>query len=429
LKRSAFILTAAVCTAAVGRSAPVGDPPSAFVAMADALFVSGQFAQAQGIYALMLKRSSRDGEAMLRIGQIDLYSNRLDAARTSLEKAINLMPDATEAKVLLAETLYRQDDFSGAAKVLRSAGPAAASLPTMDSYSTLIVSKLESFGTSQPNGVIAPGERTVLKFIKTDPLPIVHVKVNGKDAVFFIDTGGAEAIIDTHFAKELKIPQYAATAGLFAGGQGAAVGSGKIESLTLGQWTVRNVPVQIIDTRAFSSAFGVQIDGCIGTVVLARFLTTLDYQNGQLILQPRSASLPKKRSTGSVIVPFWLTGDHVIVAFGAVNQLPPSLFLVDSGMTSGVNLRQSMFKAAHIQLDEAKAADGRGGAGALRTVPYVAANVSLGDWHEENVPGEFDGPQAAEDKFGFFVQGLVGHEFLKPHIVTFDFVAMEMLIQ
>lgn len=274
----------------------------------------------------MLKQSSQDAEAMVRIGQIDLYSNQLDAARTSLEKAINTMPDATEAKVLLAETLYRQDDFSGAAKVLRSA-PASVSLPTIDSYSTLIVGKLESFGTSQPNAVIAPGERTVLKFIKTDPLPIVHVKVNGKDAIFFIDTGGAEAIIDTQFAKQLKIPQYAATPGLFAGGQGSAVGSGKIEALTLGEWAVKNVPVQIIDTRAFSTAFGVQIDGCIGTVVLARFLSTLDYKNGQLILQPKSASLPKKRSAGSVIVPFWLTGDHVIVAFGAVNRLPPSLFL------------------------------------------------------------------------------------------------------
>jgi hypothetical protein len=111
-----------------------------------------------------------------------------------------------------------------------------------------------------------------------------------------------------------------------------------------------------------------------------------------------------------------------------VNGLSSTLFSLDSGMTSGVNLRQSMFEVAGIQLDEAKATEGRGLAGTFKTASYVAATILMGGWREQNVPGEFDGPHAAEDKFGFYVQGLVGHKFLKPHVVTFDFSAMKMLI-
>ncbi len=53
----------------------------------------------------------------------------------------------------------------------------------------------------------ASGASTRVKFVKTDPLPILNVRVNGGDEVtFFIDTGGSEVALDTDFAKELGRP-------------------------------------------------------------------------------------------------------------------------------------------------------------------------------------------------------------------------------
>jgi hypothetical protein len=300
-------------------------------------------------------------------------------------------------------------------------------LPTIDSFTTLILDKLQSFANSRPYEIEATGSTTVLKFVKMDPLPLVRVKVNGKEAVFFIDTGAAETVVDKSFAKELGIPQFSSITALFAGGQSGGVGNGKLETLGLGDWTVRNLPVQMIDTRAFSDAFGVQIDGCIGTILLSRFLSTMDYAKGELVLQPKTATLAP--TPGSATVPFWLTGDHAIVVNGAVNDLPPALFFLDSGLTSGVNIREAIFGVAGIKLQEDKASKGQGGGGTFTSVPYDVAKVSLGGWTEENVPGVFDGPQIAEDKFGFYVQGLVGHEFLKPHRVTYDFTGMRILIE
>ncbi len=431
MKQPALIASLVIfITASSGLAAPI--QPTVTKAMAEALFVAGQFPQAKGTYSYLLSRSPRDSQAMMRVGQIDLYANELDAAKTMLTKAIVANPNATEAKVLLAETYYRDDDFPNAVKALQSAGSAAAKLPTIASYSTLILDKLQSFGTTRPYAISAPGQRTVLKFIKTDPLPIVHVKVDGKDAVFFIDTGGDEVIVDATLAKELHVPRYANRKALFAGGQIGTVGSGKIASLTLGDWQVQQVPVQIIDTRRLSSAFGVRIDGCLGTVILSHFLATLDYANGRLVLQPKTPTIfiSPHLSVGAVTLPFWLTGDHQIVANGSVNGLPPALFFIDSGMTSGVNIREALFHVAGIQLDEGQAETGRAGGGAsYRIVPYTVATANLGGWQERNVPGIFDGPQVAEDAFGFYTQGLIGHKFFKPHSVTFDFSAMRMLIQ
>jgi hypothetical protein len=94
------------------------------------------------------------------------------------------------------------------------------------------------------------GQSTRLTFLKTDPLPVISVRVNGGDTVaFFVDTGGSEVALDTDFARELGVPQFGAVQGTFAGGQHAEVQNGRIESLTVGDWTIKNLPVAMLALR------------------------------------------------------------------------------------------------------------------------------------------------------------------------------------
>jgi hypothetical protein len=59
------------------------------------------------------------------------------------------------------------------------------------------------------------GKSTHLKFLKTDPLPVVSVRVNGGNEVtFFIDTGCSEVALDTDFARELGVPQFGVASAL-----------------------------------------------------------------------------------------------------------------------------------------------------------------------------------------------------------------------
>src|SRR5207247_9439452 len=134
-------------------------------------------------------------------------------------------------------------------------------------YPTLNVAKLESFKGQKPYDLQGNGESALLKFVRTEPLPIVNVRVNGGDEVtFFIDTGGSEVALDTDFAKELAVPQFGGVQGTFSGGQHAQVQLGRIESLAVGDWTIKNLPTAMLPLRQLSKGFGVkQIDEIIGT--------------------------------------------------------------------------------------------------------------------------------------------------------------------
>jgi Aspartyl protease/Tetratricopeptide repeat len=406
-------------------------PPTA--SSADQLFQAGKFAEAKEQYAQIAADQPSDYHAIFSLGRIALLSNKLDDAAKWLTGATTLKPDETDPRVMLAEVYYQRDDFQQAVAALDGIDVSNNQL-IISQYPGLNVALLQSFAGQTPYELDGSGGKTIVKFLQTDPLPLVSVQINGgPDVTFFIDTGGSVVTLDADFAKELGVPQLGTVGGTFAGGQTAEVGLGRIDSIKLGQWTVNNVPVGILPLRQIDLGGGYRIDGIIGTTLLYHFLATMDYPNGQLVLR-RKSMLSQRRfaeaSSGSVAVPFWIAGDHFMVGWGQVEDLPPSLLFVDSGLVgAGTKLAESVIKAAGIVLEQDKAETGAGGGGTLTIVPYVVKRVSLGNVQEENVQGVFDGPFPWENSFGFFLAGMVGHEFLRPYAVTFNFEKMEILLK
>jgi len=401
---------------------------------ADRLFQAGKFDAAGKHYSKIVAQNPKDHSAILRLGRIALLSNRLDEAQKWLEKAKTLQPDDTDAKVMLAEVFYRRDDFQKAAASLNGVDVSNNKL-IISQYPTLNVAKLESFKGQKPYDLQGNGESTRLKFVRTEPLPIVNVRVNGGDEVtFFIDTGGSEVALDTDFAKELGVPQFGAVQGTFSGGQHQEVKLGRIESLAVGDWTVKNLPVGMLPLRQLSEGLGVkQINGIIGTTLFYHFLATMDYPRGELVLRRKTAKNLEefKKSAGKrVTVPIWMASDHFMVGWGRVETLPPTLLFVDTGLVgAGVKLAESVIKEAGIKLEQNKAFEGAGGGGSLKIVPYTVHQLSFGDIKEQNVGGLYDGPFPWENMFGFHLAGMFGHDFFKPYAVTFDFQNMEIFLQ
>jgi hypothetical protein len=419
-------------TAATADATP--QPNQSEIDSADRLFQAGKFADAGKLYSQIVTQNPKDYSATLQLGRIGLLSNHLDDAQQWLEKAIVLKPVEVDPKVMLAEAFYRRDDFQEAAAALNGVDVSTNKLVN-EQYPTLNVATLQSFKGQTPYELHGDGTSTRVKFVKTDPLPVVNVRVNdGKEVTFFIDTGGSEVTLDTEFAKELGVKQFAAVQGTFSGGQHTEVQLGRIDSLTVGDWTVKNLPIAMLPLRQLSEGFGVkQIDGIIGTTLFYHFLTTMDYPRGELVLRRKDAkSLEEfKKSPGRrVAVPIWMASDHFMVGWGRVETLPPTLLFVDSGlMGAGVKLAESVIKEAGIKLEENKATEGAGGGGKLKIVPYTVHHLSFGDIKEENVPGLYDGPFPWENMFGFHLSGMIGHDFLKPHAVTFDFQDMQIFLQ
>jgi predicted aspartyl protease len=410
------------------------EPKQSEIDSADRLFKAGKFAEAGDLYKQIVAQSPNDDSAILQLGRIALLANRLDEAQDWLVRALSLDPGDTSAKVMLAEAFYRRDDFQKAAEALNGIDVAANKL-IVEQYPTLNVPKLESFKGQTPYEVSGEGEATRLKFVNTGPLPVVSVRVNGGEEVtVFIDTGGSEVGLDTDFAKELGLPQFGVVQGTFSGGQHADVGQSRIESLAVGDWTVKNLPVMTIALRQLSAGLGVKrIDGIIGTTLFYHFLASLDFPHGELVLRRKTAEgreqFAAASSGNSVAVPFWIASDHFMVGWGRVETMPPALLFVDTGLAgAGVKLAESVIKEAGIKLEEDKAYEGAGGGGKLKIVPYTVRQLSFGDVKEENVAGLYDGPFPWENTFGFHLAGMVGHDFFKPYAVTFDFENMKIFL-
>jgi hypothetical protein len=284
---------------------------------ADRLFRSGEFAQAGEQYA------------------------RIAADHPDDYSAMALRPNESDPKIMLAEVYYRRDDFEKAAASLDGIDVSTNPL-VVAQYPTLNVAKLRSFKGQTPYQVLGDGQTTRLKFLRTDPLPLVSVRVNGgAEVTFFIDTGGSEVALDTEFARELGVPQYGAVQGTFSGGQHAEVQQGRIESLTVGDWTVRNLPAAMLPLRQLSESLGAKrIDGIIGTTLFYHFLATIDYPKGELVLRRKDpASLEQFVASAdkSSAVPFWIAAIISWWAGAAWRRFRPRFFSSTPGSPAPVS--------------------------------------------------------------------------------------------
>ncbi len=417
-------------TAVLGSAAALfvaaGPAPGDPIAAAAAIFKQGKFAEAEKAYLYALDRRPQNPEVLTRLGSIALLSNRHADAEKWLGQALAAKPGDPAASALLAESLYRRDDFAKAAPLFRAAGNSAKA------------EQLESFKDARPYALQAEAERASLKFVMTDPLPVVQVMVNGYPAVnFFIDTGAGEVILDPAFAKEIGAAEYGSQTGTFAGGKKAAYVYGRVDTLNLGDFMVKNVPVQIMDVRRFSVPVfrGLRVDGIIGTVLLYHFLSTLDYPGGALVLRPAFDDVARifrdeAERRGALSAPFWMAGDHFMVGWGVVNTSAPMLFFVDTGLAGGgFTCPESTLRAAGIKLETSQAVQGIGGGGAVTVVPFKVEQLSFGRAKQKDVTGLSSGPFPLEDALGFHIGGLVSHGFFRSYALTFDFRAMKLFLE
>src|SRR5262249_42975647 len=156
------------------------------------------------------------------------FSNRLKEAQEWLDKAIQIESKSNTAKSLLAEVFYRLDDYERAASLLRAIGQEAKA------------KQLESFKGLQPFLIEGKANTTSLKFVMTDPLPLVQVRVNGSKQVnFLIDTGAAQVVLDPDFAKDVGVATFGEITGTFAGGKQVSVKQSRLDSITLGDFAIR----------------------------------------------------------------------------------------------------------------------------------------------------------------------------------------------
>jgi predicted aspartyl protease len=413
---------------------------------AHTLYSEGKFQEAQTAYSKIVTSDAKNVAALERLGTIALWENRHENAERHLKSAIEcssglrrFWPFNLERKARLGMIYYRADRFSDAARLFaEAAGPFA-----FGPFRALraLSRQLALFGEKPPYAIEGP-DQTRVDFVVTDPLPVMEVCVNGRQPVLLnLDTGGSEIILDADFAKEIGAEIAGTVSGEFAGAKKATLGLGKVDSIRLGEFIVRDVPIHALDMEGISAEFGMDIKGTIGTRLLMHFLSTIDYANGALVLRRAMPEYSRRRDEAAEakavkVIPFWLIETHLIVAWGTVNDQRPMLFVVDTGlMDKGFSASVSTLKAAGVAVDWTKAYEGTGGGGKVKGVDIVLDKLTLGSGTNEvvehNVPGVVmeQAPPSLGRRFGFPIDGLVSHQFFRNYALTFDFGNMSMILE
>ena len=306
---------------------------------------------------------------------------------------------------------------------------------------------MRSYGNDTPNQVEWKAGRTTIPFVSMNFLPIVSLKVNGRQINAFIDTGADLFTIDAKLARSLGIRSVSSNTGVYAGGKTARVDCGRLESLEIGRVVLRSVPVNLSEfpewTFTDDNGKSIPVDAIVSTGLFQQFITTVNYLDRELVLYPRSEagrsmlSADLAKSGKVVEVPFVIDSLHFMIAKGEVNGKPGMTFFLDSGLDepkaaillqkealeyAGINVN----KLALTALDEDKGGMGGGG---FSVFEFTLGSVELGNLRQTGVPGLYGvlPPELYRTESGMILDGFISHQFLRHYKWTIDFDNMKMI--
>jgi hypothetical protein len=377
---------------------------------AEECFMQTRFAAAASQFRHLLQHPATAAAAHLRLGQIALLANRLPAAEAHLAVATQMQPSPAAWRA--AAALFR--------RTARHAEAAACFAALGD---TAAVAANRFLARSEPLWQVNAGEPLHLPFVTGRP--IVRVQVNGRDALFLVDTGAEEVVVDEGLAADLGLALRGRQWALFAGGRRGQVGYGIVERLGLGGGTVSGVPAQTQPLRRlFQAAFApLVVEGIIGTALLSRFRPCLDFRRGELRLDPRGTAAPAEGRPFR----FWLAEAFLPLVSLRLQDGPPLLTLLDSGQERfGVALAAEVAAAAGLEAGAAEV--GIGGGGAVPVWRAQPSAVELAGWRFERPSAVAVAQFPLAFRYGFHVAGAVGWDLLRRLAVSLDFDRMRIAI-
>jgi hypothetical protein len=280
----------------------------------------------------------------------------------------------------------------------------------------LSVAGNSAYGVRWPRGT----SEIVVPFLQSDPLPVVEVTVNGRRRTFFIDTGASIVFLFPDVVKELGLQTFEGTMGTYAFGSAVKTDYAILDSLGLGGVTLTRLPVAVREFEGLREQFHQpDLAGALPVAVFARFLSTMDFPGGRLVLRPRA---PANSSAFSARVPFLMIGDHFLVLPGRVNGGEALWFFLDTGFTAGG------FLAPKRTLVRSGVAQSAGQLDA--SVPLTVDRLEVGPLVGQQIASRsLAFPETLETSTGFRIGGLVSKTFLAPYRVTWDFARREIVFE
>jgi len=354
------------------------------------------------------------------LGRAELACGRFDDARRHLRKALDLRPTRQEiAQVAwdLSQAEYLSNNFDAAHEWALMADRNGLSIRQwhLDYLSALV--NLDAFriegsrSTRMPMAVQVPG------------IPRVSVELLGhRNATAVIDSGAVLSIMSANLANQLSIPRLGSFHGVFYGllGEPINVTFAVLDSIRLGEITIRNVPIAIMPDEKLNFVVlnkqPFQMDLLLGTNLLKEFRMEFDY--GEEVIR-FDALGPGDRGRADNQNLFFVGFRPFVHA--TINRRGWYLFVLDTGSEITFLNEQQIESTS------------------LRNAPKMHGATLQGLGGARKMGAKLEGVEIGVDKWaGTFKNiplysteqstavGIVGQDFLKNFRVVVDFGAMRV---
>jgi len=396
--------------------------PEAAALHADALWALGQFQQSEAEFERALALNPESSRARHGRARSLASRTRLDEALNEAQAALRLAPRDGEIHHTVGAIYQRMNLFGEAANAFASY---VNLLPNKDrsvkaAWSRAELEFLRGFDGKVPLQMAPEDERRVhtMPFRVENEKVVVKARVNGSPEMdFVLDTGAELTVITEQQAKRLGVEEISETLSAGVGDFGLrGLVVGRIDTLTIGSLTLRNVPCLIKNPPL--RGLPTEERESLSPIALG-LSTIIDYGRQELYI---GREVPREPSDYALP----LRVHRLAMVQGMVGGVPAN-FVVDTG---GQVISISTDTASTLTVDES-----------LRQIPLKVYGTSGWDNDAFLMPGvdlAFQGIRysnfsvvvlnlrAPSVLLGFRLGGIVGHRFLSPYRVAIDLNASEV---
>jgi len=255
----------------------------------------------------------------------------------------------------------------------------------------------------------------------------VKGSINGHEITFLVYTDTNGCVLSSDLVEQLGLN----TSKLSKAGNGCASAETVVDSLTLGDCTVKNLPFFVIDSEDLTVTIlylfpMLKIDAILGLPLLKQFDVTFDNKNHKLVLE-----LPVPREEPDTYEGnFYLSRCNMLVPVG-VNGVTGAKFVLSAGSdyscdlsTGGIDfLEKKGLEITRYRGGNYRYGTGLGIFGSIQFFPRAVQDVTL------NLPGLDAGPYTlteGSDKYGY---GTLGKDVLEHFDIHIDFQNMNIDFQ
>jgi predicted aspartyl protease len=252
------------------------------------------------------------------------------------------------------------------------------------------------------------------------PVILVPVGVNGEGPFpFVLDTGAGTSLLTPSLASRLNVAASGEKEGHTAGGR-VKVALGRVESLSLGDCSLADLDVGIIDLSHIARAIGAKIDGDLGYNFLRHFRVTIDYRAAELRLDdPQRFDYFGEGALTEVSMQLASAAKPLILLETFVNGRGPFQFALDTGTSTSAI---SSALASELGIRGVPMGSGTTGGAQVGLTAGRVDSMQVGGGKIQDVAVVI-GPFLAilSEAAGVALDGIVGYNFLRHYKVTIDY--------